>query len=105
MDLENLDKHIDTLAKLDETEYPVISCYLNLTGNFSDYFNERIRLLEKNFPINEREPFDEAADKIFEHLKSGIDSEAKGVAIYARGGNDPFFLALQFRVPVENSIL
>ncbi|MBD3288036.1 hypothetical protein GF337_04465, partial [candidate division KSB1 bacterium] len=47
----------------------------------------------------------EAADKIFEHLKSGIDSEAKGVAIYARGGNDPFFLALQFRVPVENSIL
>ncbi len=105
MDLKNLDKHIDTLAKLDETESPVISCYLDVTGNYFDYFNERIRLIEKNIPMDERQPFDEAADKIYFHLKSEIHSEAKGIAIFARGGDNPFFLPNQFRVPVENSIM
>lgn len=105
MDLKHLDKHVDTLAKLNETENPVISCYLDVTGDYHDYFNERIRLLEKNIPMNERESFDEAADKIYFHLKSEIHSEAKGVAIFARGGDNPFFLPMQFRVPVENSIM
>ena len=33
MELKNLRQHIRTLVTLEETEAPVISCYLNLGGS------------------------------------------------------------------------
>ena len=48
MEIKNLQKHIRTLAILEETEAPVVSCYLNLEGGekgFRDFLNERTHIL------------------------------------------------------------
>jgi hypothetical protein len=51
MDLKNLQKHIRTLVTLEETDAPVISCYLNREGGASEhhrYFKERGHLLKQS---------------------------------------------------------
>lgn len=107
MDLKELQKHIRILATLPETGAPVISCYLNLETSESGYrhaLDERVRLLRKSLAGETRRHFEEALGQIEARLRAGIAAGATGLAIFARGGPQPFFLRLQFRVPLPNWI-
>ncbi len=107
MELKNLQKHIRTLATLEETDSPVISYYLNLEASDSEHrrvLKERAFLVRQTLSGKARQEFEEALDRIEAFIASELLPDAKGVALFARGGLQPFFLPLQFRVPLPNWI-
>ena len=109
MDLQTLQSHIHirVLACLEETEAPVISCYLNLESGESGWrnlFESRMRLLRGAQSGQNRIAFSEALAQIRAWLCSSVAGESRGVALFARGGNHPFFLPLQFRAPLPTWI-
>ena len=105
MELKNLQKHVRTLAILEETNAPVISCYLNLEKGASGYRNildKRVGLLRKSLKGDKNLYFEEALKHIEEFIATELFSDAKGAVIFSRGGSQSFFLPLQFRVPLPN---
>ena len=106
MDLKELEKHVRTLATLPEADAPVISCYLdNRETGQSGYrhtLDEQVGLLRKSLTADMRQHFEEALNPIEAYLRSGVPAGKIGLAIFARGGQQPFFLPLQFRVPLPN---
>jgi peptide subunit release factor 1 (eRF1) len=107
MELKTLKEHIRTLASLPETEAPVISCYLLLeNGRMKERnaFEERFRDIKSILPSQTRHDFEGAMDVIRKYLAEELKPEAKGIAIFARAGNKPFFLPLEFSVPLPNWI-
>lgn len=107
MELKNLQKHIRTLATLEETNSPVISYYLNREF---DELSNRLKLTEQGRVLRQslwgraKHDFEEAMNKIETFIDTELLPDAKGVAIFARTGEGPFFLPLQFRVPLPNWI-
>ena len=104
MELKELQRHIRTLAALPETEVPVISCYLNLERRYRPALDDRGRLLRKSLVGKARRHFEEALGQVEAYLRAGVPAGTRGVAIFARGGPQPFFLPLQFGVPLPNWI-
>jgi len=105
MELKKLQKHVRTLITLEETDDLVISCYLNLEFGESGYRNfltERVRVLNKSLTGEVVQSFKEALSRIELFIKTELLPDTKGVAVFARGGAQPFFLPLQFRVPLPN---
>lgn len=101
MELKTLQKHIRTLATLEETTSPFISCYLTLDGephSWRSAYEQRLYLLRRSLRGDARWDFEEAVGMIQTFLAKELAEESKGVAIFARGGEKPFFLALQFQV-------
>jgi hypothetical protein len=108
MDLKDLKQHIRSLIALEETPSPVISCYLNLESGeagFRHYLNAKTRGLRKVLSAEERQDFEAAHAVIETYVKTELISGAKGAAIFSRAGEMPFFLPLQFRVPLPNWIV
>lgn len=105
MDHEKLNMHIRSIAVLGETNSPVISCYINnesgLPG-YRDVIYGRIKEIRKSLSPDQRLDFEEAQARIERYLACDIYPESKGVAIFCRGGESPFFRALQFRLPLPN---
>ncbi len=107
MELKELEEHIRTLATVEEGESPLISCYLDLTNGVTGYRNEldsRIQILRGSLPVRSSEEFDEAMSLIEWCLKENVSPRTRGMAVFARGGLKPFWLALQFEVPLPNWI-
>ncbi|MBA2703655.1 MAG: host attachment protein [Blastocatellia bacterium] len=105
MELKELQQDIRTLATLEETSSQAISCYLNLedgTAGYRNALDERAGILRKTFSGEERKDFEAALGRIEEFIQTGLLPDVKGAAIFARGGRQPFFLPLQFRVPLPN---
>ena len=108
MELKELQQHVRTLATLEETSSQVISCYLNLEAGASGYRNaldERAGLLRKTFTGEARKDFEAALGRIEDFLNAELRPGTKGVAVFSRAGAQPFFLPLQFRVPLPNWIV
>ena len=107
MELKELQKHILTLATLQESDVPVVSCYLDHTTGESGYRNslsERVRILRRSFNGEQLQYLEDALLLIEAFLATGVQAGSKGVAVFVRGGGQPFFLPLQFRVSVPNWI-
>ena len=107
MELRELEEHIRVLATLEEADSPLISCYLDASGGPSGYRDElssRIRLLRGSLSVRSAEEFDEAASRIEAFLEGAISPRTRGLAVFARGGETPFWLPLQFEVPLPNWI-
>ena len=105
MELKNLQKHIRTLATLEETDSPVISFYLNLEANASEQrhvLKERALWVRQTLSGKARQEFEEALGRIEAFIATALLPDAKGAVMFARGGPQPFFLPLQFRVPLPN---
>ena len=105
MDLEKLSAHFRNLVALDETDNPVISCYINNEGGrvgYRDAMDARIREIRKALPSDQRLDFEQALGRIEAFLAADVNPDAKGVALFSRGGESPFFQALQFRLPLPN---
>ncbi len=107
MELKNLQKHIYALATLEETASPVISCYLNLETGVARYrsiLDERVCVMRKSLVEEARQDFEQALGQIEDFIETELFTDAKGVAVFARGGRQSLFLSLQFRVPVPTWI-
>ena len=107
MELKELQAHIRTLVSLNEADAPVLSCYLNLdTGNadFRQALGERVRVLRRTLPRSERASFEQALARVDAFLDSAVHATTRGLALFARGGSEPFFLPLQFQVPLPNRL-
>ena len=100
---KELVEDIRTLATLAESEAPMISCYLEI-GNGSpglkQVLDERLHTLRQSLKANALGLFDEAFRTIDTFLQTELESWCRGVALFARAGEQPFFLPLQFRVPL-----
>ncbi len=107
VETQTLQRHVLTLAALEETCDPVISCYLNLEtgpGAARQALDERGRLLRKSIPALQRERFEEALSRVAARLAAGFRPDSAGAAIFSRGGKQEFFLDLEFRVPLPTWI-
>lgn len=107
MEMKNLKKHVRTLATLPETDAVIISCYLALAGGRvknPNAFKEQVEPLAGILTCQARQDFQDALDPIGKYLAEELLPGAKGTAIFSRAGSDPFFLPLQFRVPLPNWI-
>ena len=105
MELKNLQKHIRALASLPETDAEVISCYLTLeNGRFKNrnVFDGQVRAIKNDLTGQTRRDFEVALDRIETYLAADLLPDAKGLAVYSRAGEEPFFLPLHFRVPLPN---
>ena len=107
MNIQTLQEHVLTLATLEETDAPVVSCYLNLATGLAAarrILDERVRLLRKTLPATQREPFEQAMSRIDSRLAAGFRPESLGAVVFSRSGDQEFFLDLEFRVPLPTWI-
>jgi len=105
--LEELKEHIRTLATLEESDAPFISCYLNIGRGPSGFrwaLDERVQLLRRALSGQALSQFEEALGNIEAFLSDGVSIRTRGAAVFARVGWQPFFLALEFDVPLPNWI-
>ena len=108
MEHKDLQECIRSLATMDETDSVFISCYLNLeksAAGWRDYLKERELLLEKSVPDGFRKNFSKTMGKVHSFLSEKSLGGVKGVAIFSREGSVPFFLVLEFQVPLPNQIV
>ena len=105
MDRKNLQQHIRTLAELDETADPLLGVYVNVDANaeaVARKLQDQARVVRKTILLHQRENFDLALERVIAFVESELFPETRGAAIFARAGNTPFFLPLQFRVPLAD---
>ena len=107
MELRQLEDHIRTLATVEEAESPLISCYLDLSKGVigcRDDVDARFQTIRKSFPARSGAEIGESADRIAAYLNGSISERTQGLAVFSRGGPTPFWLPLQFEVPLPNWI-
>jgi hypothetical protein len=107
VDIKTLQHHIATLATLKETDAPVISCYLDLEMGplaYQHVLAERIQTLKKSLHGPGRFQVDAAFGCIAAYLRERPTGGNLGLALFSRAGKQPFFLPLEFRVPLPTVI-
>jgi rubrerythrin len=107
MERQGLPKHIRTLITLPVSDAPVISCYQSLAaGHLADRnaFDDRVQSLRKGLSVQEQQEFDAALCRIETMMTTELSPMSKGLAAFSRAGEQPFFLPLQFQVPLPNWI-
>ncbi|MFM9969752.1 MAG: hypothetical protein ACKVQK_15280 [Burkholderiales bacterium] len=106
--LEALRRQITTLACVEETDAPFVSCYLSLeqgNGSFDKVLDERAAAVRSTLAEAARDDFDASIRQIKAYLSGKLRPDAKGVALFSRhfrGG--AFFLPMQFAAPLPNWI-
>ena len=104
--METLRSHIATLACVEETSAPFVSCYINLEqgkGSYDKVLEERASTVRSTIEKSAHADFDAAMHEIKSYLAKKVRPDAKGVAIFSRQlrtGN--FFLPMQFAAPLPN---
>ena len=106
MELEQLRSHIRRLITLEEDEQPVVSCYAHHAAgrDGSLLFERRLDAIHKVLGRQELDHFDEAYRRIQAYLATEVRTTTRGVAVFARAGARPFFLGLQFQVPLPDRL-
>ena len=107
MKTTELEGHIRTLATLDESEAPLISCYLQVgkgSPGYAGILHERAQAIRRSLTGSALEFVEAGLARIEAFLQDGIENWARGLALFSRAGREPFFLPLQFRVPLPNWI-
>lgn len=108
MELSELQTHIRTLITLEEDEAPIVSCYVHrvvgLNGSVPPAFERRLRVIRKVLRGQELDSFEERFGRIQHYLATELLPTTRGIAIFARAGARPFFLGLQFQVPLPDRL-
>lgn len=107
----NLNQHIKTLLAIPETDAPFISLYLNVAGDETlrqeadNYLKKQLAYFQKEYPEKSQHEieFSNSWHMIENFLNLNLETKTRSVAIFARwDAEEPFFLALQFPVHLEN---
>jgi len=109
MELYDLQKNVRTLATMEETEMPVVSCYLNTEQGYPScraFLEERTMLLKRIIPSDQHESFDRSLEHIERYVhENAYVCDARGIAIFVRTVENPFFIGLTFGVPLPNRLI
>lgn len=107
MELKELQEHIRRLATVDETDAPVISCYLDVGNGPASYrveLDDRLEILRRTLTSHSLMDFEDALYALEAGMSTAISPRTRGMAAFARAGNSPFCLLLPFEVPLPNWI-
>ena len=107
MELNELRSHIRTLIKLDETEAPIISVYVHRgvgRNGSNPTLERRARAVRRVLNGQAVGHFEEAFERTQRYLATEVRPTTQGVAMFARAGTKPFFLGLQFEVPLPDRL-
>lgn len=105
MEMKELKNHLGVLATLNISSAPLLSVFLNLSDEaWRQALEARIQGLRNAVRGTQRAEFELAVGQIQAFLANRVLPTTRGLAIYARAGEWPFFLGLQFHVPLENQI-
>lgn len=107
MELRKLEEHIRTLSIVPEMESPLISCYLDLSVGViacREELEARMHLLRKSLPVRNVPELEQCSAKIEAFLDADLLPGTRGLAIFVRAGDQPFWLALQFEVALPTWI-
>ncbi|MEM7015214.1 MAG: hypothetical protein AAF585_27470, partial [Verrucomicrobiota bacterium] len=106
MDTHQLSRRIRELALLEPNESPVISCYLSCgqarMNPLAD-IEERAEIASNILRGQVKQDYDDALDQIREWVDTKLRHNARGVAIFSRWGDDPFFAPMQFYKPLPTA--
>jgi hypothetical protein len=105
--VEKLEEHIYKLALREPDSAPVISCYLDCTGGpagCQKLVSARSCELGGTLTGAVLPDFERALRRIQRYLQTEVGNMTRGIAVFAREGVNPFFLALQFEVPLPDWI-
>ena len=105
---DELQANVRILATLKETEFPVLSCYLNVEQGIAScrsYLAERIPLLRRIIPAEQRE----SLNRSLEHIENYVNeyaqaADVRGVVVFVRSVEDPFLLRMRFPVTVSHQL-
>ena len=101
MELKQLQNYIRILATLEETDAPVVTCYLDLSNQrYRNVVDQRVRLLSSLLAGEPLADFEHSMGLIEEYVAGKIEDTSRGAALFSRSGSQPLFLPLQFRVPL-----
>ncbi len=107
MELRELQEQVRMLSALGETEAPVVSVYLNLRQDavqLREFTKRRVTLLKESLPDQQLPDFRRAMERIGAYLAEKRDNDRVSLALFAREGRNPFFLALQFMIAVPDMV-
>lgn len=108
MDLSQFQTHIRTLITLEEDDAPIVSCYVHRAAEGNDsqphVFDRRVAVIRKVLGGQVLDRFEEAFERVQRYLATDLRPKTRGVAMFARAGPNPFFLGLQFQVPLPNRL-
>ena len=109
MDRDDLQKNVHILATMEETEMPVVSCYLNAEQGYPScqaFLAERTILLKRIIPPEQRDSLDHSLERIESYVhESAYAHDVRGIAVFARTVENPFLMGLRFHVPLPNRLL
>lgn len=98
--LKNL---IHRLIDIEPDHSPLLNVFVNLEGSASEalsYIESKATVLARQIDPRWRDDFQHALDEIRSYLKNSLKPNSQGVAIYARWGDHPVFVPVQFEVPL-----
>jgi len=104
MDRTRLRNHVRRLAMVPETSSPFVSCFVDLREPREDLLREltvRVREVAPALEPSAAGDLQDAWRSVEDFLAGDVYPGAHGAALFARAGEDPFFLPLQFRVPLS----
>ena len=104
MNYGELQKRIQQLAFLQESDEPVVSCYINPETQYRKALTDQVQLAKKTVMPEMLPLFYEALGKIEVFLGTRIRAGSRGVAVFARGGDRPIFWPMQFGAPLPNQV-
>jgi len=109
MKTENMDRIVARLLEVKATDAPMLSAFATVDEqgirSLLAEFDAKADLARSRFQGDRLAAFMDAYEDIRNYLTSDFSSETKGIAIYSRWGEAPFFLPLEFEVPLNQSLV
>ncbi len=104
--MEALRRHVASLACVEQTDAPFVSCYLNLEQGkhgYSKVLEDRALAVRSTLDEAARGDFDAAMRQIKTYIAEKLRPDAKGLAVFSRQFHaGAFFLPMQFAAPVPD---
>ena len=107
MELPQFEDHLRRLATVEESDSPLVTCYLDLSNGVSGVRREiacDVQSLRNSLPSASAGQFDKAVERIEAYLNEAVWPRTRGLAAFSRAGSAPFWMALQFEVPLPTWI-
>ncbi len=105
---DKLPKLIGRLVEIEATDSPLISCFVNLEQARADYFTEiegYAKLVGERLSGIRRKHYEDALAEIRDILRLPLQTDSKSIAIYARWGEQPLVLSVEFPIPMETEFI
>lgn len=105
IDVARLTMLIRQLIEVEPDDAPIVSCYYAPTESGArEFFTQRCDEVTSVLPPSRHATTLDAFSLIRTYLEHEIDASTKGVAVFARAGHRPLFVAMQFQVALQMQI-